>query len=159
METTKVSLAKALKLKNRLSGRLVVAQGKIRSYNSMAEGRTEVNVRELDKTQLQIIDAIVSLRTSIYKANIGIYREIEEIKQKKLLLQFLQGLNTRHGVEPNVYGGDKTIKYIAEIQQAEVDKRVKELEREVDALQDKIDTYNAVPERVEIDSNVLTLAS
>jgi len=160
MESTKVNLAKALKLKNRLAGRLVAAQGKIGVYNSMPEGRTdEVNVRELDKEQLQLIDAIISLRTSIYKANVGIYKEIEEIKQKKLQLQFIQRLSTRSGVEPNLYGGDTSVTYVAAIQQVEVDKRVKELERDVDALQDKIDTYNAVSERVEIETIILTLAS
>jgi len=160
MESTKINLAKALKLKNRLAGRLVTAQGKILKYNSMPEGRTdEVNVRELDKEQLQLIDAIVSLRTAIYQANIGIYREIEEIKQKKLQLQFIQRLSTRNGTEPNLYGGDASTTYVAVIQQAEVDKRVKELERDVDALQDKIDNYNAVSARVEIDDTILTLAS
>ena len=160
MESTKINLAKALKLKGRLAGRLVAAQGKVIKYNSMPEGRTdEVNVRELDKEQLQLIDAIVSLRTAIYKANLGIYREIEEVKQKKLQLQFIQSMSTRNGTEPNLYGGDASTTYVAVIQQAEVGKRVKELERDVDALQDKIDTYNAVPERVEIENTILTLAS
>jgi len=153
-----LSLSKALKVKNRLAGRLAKVNLTVATYNCTVEGRKdEVDVKELDTQRTALVAALVDLKTSIYEANKGIYRAIILIGEKKGEVEFLSGLNTKHGTEPSYQG--TTVTYVSVIQKQEVDKRVKQLEREIDDLQDQIDKYNAEPERIRIDASVLELAS
>jgi hypothetical protein len=153
-----ISLSKALKLKNRLAGRLRKMEQQIATYNSVLEGRQgEVNVAELDKLASQTRHYLVILKALISEANRGIQGLLIELGEKKAEAEFLSGLNTRHGSEPGYQG--QTFTYIATIQKADVEKRVKQLEKEIDDLQDRVDSYNAVPERLHADARVLELAS
>ncbi len=159
MKSSKIglSLSKALKIKNRLAGRLAKVNSTIMTYNSGVEGHKEVDVAELDKTRSSLCNALVDLKSAIYDANKGIYRSIIIIGEKKGDIEFLSGLNTRQGAEPSYQG--TVINYVSVIQKQDVDKRVKQLEKEIDDLQDQIDKYNAEPERIRIDALVLELAS
>ena len=155
-----LSLSKALKVKNRLAGRLAKVNTAIQTYNCTLDGRRgEVDITELDKQRSSLSVALVDLKASIYDANKGIYRSIILIGEKKGEIDFLSGLNTKHGTEPHEYQGGVNVTYVSVIQKQDVDKRVKQLEKEIDVLQDEIDSYNATPERIRIDAAVLELAS
>lgn len=151
-----ISLAKALKLKNRLAGRLAKTTSTISLYNSVLEGHKEVNVLDLDKQRAELSESLVDLKTAIYEANKGIYRFINQMSEKKSEIDFLNSLQTRNGVEPG-YG--ENTHYVAAIKKVDVDKRVKLLEKEIDDLQDQIDRYNAEAGRIRIDAHILELAS
>lgn len=154
----KISLSKALKVKNRLAGRLAATTSTISVYNSVVRGRHgEVQVAELDKYRAELVNALVDLKTAIMEGNTGVYRLLNVLEEKKSEVAYLQGLNTRHGTEPGYQG--QTIEYVAVISKSDVDKRVKQLEKEIDELQDKIDAYNADGERLSIDARILELAS
>lgn len=154
-----LSLSKALKVKNRLAGRLAKVNLSIATYNCTVEGRKgEVDVKELDIQRTALVASLVDLKSSIYEANKGIYRSIILIGEKKGEIEFLNGLNTKHGSEPHGYQGT-VVTYISVIQKVEVDKRVKQLEKEIDVIQDEIDGYNATPERIRVSESVLELAS
>jgi len=156
--TTAISLTKALKVKNRLAGRLAQVTSTIQVYNSAVKGRsTEVDVAQLDKDRKQLVDALVSLKAAIYENNRGIYHFLAELEENKSEIEFLRGLNTRHGTEPGYQG--QTVEYVAVIKKTDVDKRIKQLEREIDGLQDKIDAYNASSDRLSVDARILELAS
>ena len=162
-ESTKqvrLSLSKAMKVKNRLAGRLGKYQVNIQAYNSVLEGRKgEVDVTALDKTRAEIVEALISLKTAITDGSRGLQETIYRLAEKKSEIEFLNGLNTRNGSEP-AYGLNATPQiYVASIQMKEVAERVKKLEAEIDEFQDRIDSYNAHPERITVDARVLELAS
>src|SRR5581483_1373655 len=101
-----LSLSKALKVKNRLAGRLAKLNATVTVYNCTVEGRkNEVDVAELDKQRSALSNALVDLKTAIFEANKGIYRNIVLIGEKKSEVDFLSGLNTKHGEEPHGYQG------------------------------------------------------
>lgn len=152
-----ISLAKALKLKNRLAGRLAKTTSTMLQYNSVLEGHKEVDVLDLDKQRAELSESLVDLKTAIYEANKGIYRFINQMSEKKSEIDFLNSLQTRNGVEPGY--GENTHIYVAAIKKVDVDKRVKLLEKEIDDLQDQIDRYNAEAGRIRIDAHILELAS
>lgn len=153
-KTLNLSLSKALKVKSRLAGQLVKVTENISTYNCSYEGRkNEVDVRKLDKERSLLVESLVELKTAIYIANLGIYRYLNEMAEKKSEIVFLNALNTKHGAEPG-YNGTSII-YISIIQKQEVNDRVKKLEKEIDDLQDKVDAYNAEPGKVKISSNFL----
>src|SRR5262249_20814313 len=99
-----ITLAKALKVKNRLAGRRAKVQADIQAYNSIPEGQAgQVNVPAFMKAREELVGALVSLKTAINDANREVQRDIYELAEKKGTAQFVGGVNTRHGPQPAVY--------------------------------------------------------
>ncbi len=154
-----LTLAKALKIKNRLAGRLAKVQTDIQMFNSVPEGLAgQVNVLALAQTRGELVEALVSLKTAINEANRAIQRDIYDLAEKKATAQFLAGVNTRHGPQPAVYPSTTEINYVASLKKADVDALVARLETEIDRLQDKLDQFNHA-HKIEVDGRILELAS
>jgi hypothetical protein len=154
-----ITLAKALKIKNRLAGRLAKVQADIQTFNSVPEGQAgQVNVPALVQTRGELVEALVGLKTAINDANRAVQRDIYDLAEKKATAQFLAGVNTRHGPQPAVYPSTTEVHYVAALRKADVDGLVARLEREIDQLQDKLDQFNHA-HRIEVDGRILELAS
>ena len=154
-----ITLAKALKVKNRLAGRLAKVQADIQAYNSVPEGQADqVNVPALMQTREELVEALVNLKTAINDANREAQRDIYDLAEKKATAQFLAGLNTRHGPQPAVYLNTTEVSYVAALKKADVDGLVAGLEKEIDQLQDRLDQFNH-DRRIEVDGRALELAS
>lgn len=153
----KVSLAKVLKIKNRLAGRLAQLQGEIQAYNSIVEGTESPNVRELYDKHQRMTDALIKLKVTLDEGNRGGQRErILTLAEKKGKLAWFKSLNTRHGDQQGY--NNTVIKYVATIRKSEVDETARKLEREIDELQDQIDAFNA-SKKVSVDAEVLAFVS
>jgi hypothetical protein len=154
-----ITLAKALKVKNRLAGRLAKVQADIQAYNTVPEGQAgQVNVPALLKNREELVGALVSLKTAINEANREVQRDIYDLAEKKATAQFLAGVNTLHGPQPAVYPNTTQVNYVAALKKADVDALVVRLEKEIDQLQDRLDQFNHV-HKVEVDGRILQLAS
>jgi hypothetical protein len=154
-----ITLAKALKLKNRLTGRLAKVQADIQAFNSVPAGQADqVNVPALVKTRAELVGALVGLKTAINEANREAQRDIYDLAEKKATAQFLAGVNTRHGPQPAVYPNTTEVNYVAALKKADVDTLVAGLEKEIDQLQDRLDQFNHV-HKIEVDGRLLELAS
>jgi hypothetical protein len=153
-----ITLAKALKVKNRLAGRLAKVQADIQAYNSVPEGQAgQVNVPALMKSREELVDALVVLKTAINDANRHAQRDIYDLAEKKAMAQFLAGVDTRHGPQPAVYPTTKEANYVAALKKADVDALVLRLEKEIDQLQDRLDQFNH-DRKVEVDGRILELS-
>ena len=154
-----IMLDKALKVKNRLAGRLARVQADIQAYNSVPEGQADqVNVPALMKTREELVGALVTLKTAINEANREAQRDIYDLAEKKATAQFLAGVNTRHGPQPAVYPSTTEVHYVAALKKADVDTLVARLEKEIDQLQDRLDQFNHI-HKIEVDGRILELAS
>jgi hypothetical protein len=154
-----ITLAKALKVKNRLAGRLARVQADIQAYNSVPEGQADqVNVPALLKAREELVGALVGLKEAVNDANREAQRDIYDLAEKKAAAQFLAGLNTRHGPQPAVYPGTTEVNYVAALKKADVDALVAGLEKEIDRLQDRLDQFNHA-RTVEVEGRTLELAS
>ena len=154
-----VTLGKALKVKNRLTGRLAKVQADIQAYNSVPEGQADqVNVPVLMQAREELVGALVSLKTATNDANREAQQDIYDLAEKKATAQFLAGLNTRHGPQPAVYPNTTEVSYVAALKKADVDALVAGLEKEIDQLQDRLDQFNHT-RKVEVDGRLLELAS
>lgn len=120
-ETANLSLAKALKLKNRLAGRLSKTTETIKIYNSNLKDAETLDVLALDKVRAELVEALVNLKSEIFKANAGIYNKIIQLGEKKSEIEFLNSLNTRSGAQPNY--GSPSIVYVAAITLTDVQVR------------------------------------
>jgi len=154
-----ITLAKALKVKNRLTGRLAKVQADIQAYNSVPEGQADqVNVPALMQTREELVGALVALKTAINDANREAQRDIYDLAERKATAQFLAGVNTRHGPQPPVYPSTIEVNYVAALKKADVDALVAGLEKEIDQLQDRLDQFNH-DRCIEVDGRTLELAS
>ena len=159
MALQEITLAKALKVKNRLTGRLAKVQADIQAYNSVPEGQADqVNVPVLMQAREELVGALVSLKTATNDANREAQQDIYDLAEKKATAQFLAGVSTRHGPQPAVYPNTTEVIYVAAMKKADVDGLVAGLEKEIDQLQDKLDQFNHV-HRIEIDGRILELVS
>ena len=154
-----ITLSKALKIKNRLTGRLAKVQADLQAYNSVPQGQADqVNVPVLMQAREELVGALVGLKAAINDANREAQRDIYDLAEKKATAQFLAGLNTRHGPQPPVYPSTIEVIYVAALKKAEVDGLVAGLEKEIDQLQDRLDQFNHA-RKVEVDGRTLELAS
>jgi hypothetical protein len=154
-----ITLAKALKVKNRLTGRLSKIQGDIQTYNSVPEGQAgQVDVPALVKVRDRLVAALVALKTAINEANRETQRDIYDLAEKKATVQFLAGISTRHGPQPAVYPSTTEVNYVAALKKSDVDAQVAGLEGEIDQLQDKLDHFNNA-HKITVDGRILELAS
>ena len=154
-----ITLAKALKIKNRLVGRLAKVQADIQAFNSVPEGQAgQVDVPALMQTREALVEAIVGLKTAINDANREAQRDIYALAEKKATAQFLAGVCTRHGPQPAVYPSTTEVTYVAALKKADVDAQVARLEADIDQLQDRLDQFNH-DRKIEVDGRILELAS
>jgi hypothetical protein len=117
-----ITLAKALKVKNRLTGRLAKVQADIQAYNSVPQGQAgQVNVPALMQAREELVGALVALKTAINDANREAQRDIYLLAEKKATAQFLAGVNTRHGPQPPAYPSAVEVTYVAALKKADVD--------------------------------------
>src|SRR5262249_32635884 len=154
-----ITLAKALKVKNRLTGRLAKVQADIQTYNSVPQGQADqANITALMQPRAELVGALVGLKTAINEANREAQRDIYDLAEKKATAQFLAGVNTRHGPQPPVYPSTVEVNYVAALKKADVDALVARLEKEIDQLQDRLDQFNH-DHRIEVDGRTLERAS
>jgi uncharacterized protein with HEPN domain len=153
-----ISLAKALKLKNRLAGRLNKVQSDIQTYNSvLAEQANQVDVPALCKLRDQIAESLVVLKTKIVFGNSEIQADLIRQGELKSKLAWLATLETRDGKERHGYQNTE-VTWVASVKKKDVDQETKKLEAEIDAIQDKLDSYNHT-KKIEVSDEALNLAS
>lgn len=153
-----VSLAKALKIKNRLTGRLNKTAGDVIKYNStLVQQAQDVDVAAQVKLRERLRDSLITLKTAIFRANLEIQETILTLGETKAEMQFYQCLDTTDGEQPHSYQ-NTPVAYRAVLKRGDVDAKLAQLETTIDTLQDKLDEYNVMT-KIEIPQTVLDLAS
>jgi hypothetical protein len=136
-----ITLAKALKLKNRLVEQIRKVEEDIRMFNSRPSGADGVvDVEALFEQRQNAVKKLIELKQKIITANGPIREKILTIAKKKAEIDFLKGINTSSGKV--TYQGTELLEYKAAFTKNKVDTQVTALEAEVDALQDNIDQHN-----------------
>ena len=138
----KISLAKALKEKNKIVSKIKDLETKIQQNNVTIKGNNfAYKTEELLPALINEKSKLVTLKAKIFDANSPIYKEILELAEAKAHLKFLKSLNTQEGIVVERYN-DKETNYVAQIGVQKRDAMVEEYQSKVDALQEKIDVYN-----------------
>ncbi len=156
-----LTLAKALSVKNRLAGRLAQARENIETYNSVLAGQRDdygkatVDVRAEYARYRKLQDGLIVVKAAIQRANLPIFEDILQIGELKSVIQMLSGLNTKNGTEPGYHGVE--FRYSAVMLKPEALGIIRELEAQIDVIQDKINEFNAAT-RIEIPTWILDLA-
>jgi peptidoglycan hydrolase CwlO-like protein len=147
-----VTIAKALKIKNRVAEKLRKAEQEFKRINSYRKD-LGVDASQLDAWTklLDLREEMWRLKAEIAKANTPIQDAIFEMAELKAEISFLGTLPTTNGkvvVSSNRYSlvedvdSEKFVEYVAFLTRQQVEDRVEELQEKLDELQEKLDYFN-----------------
>jgi len=140
-----VSIARALKEKNRIAGRLSKLRELVNKENSREKKIPRgIDVRDVYDESRVLKDRLVAVKSAIAVANQPIVGKIIELDEVKSEIAYMNNLNVREGVfEKGDYGRSVTEAYDAVIRKPELLERIAELQDRADELQDALDEFNA----------------
>jgi len=156
----KVTLAKTLKLKNRIVKKIQEVSLNIQAYNSMMVGQERPDdVNALMETRSKLMDALINLKTSLSKANEQVQSTIYLLAEIKGDLVFLKGIDTTSGKQIQNSGWGPDVKFIektAILDYKTVQGLIKQAEADIDINQDILDKHNHTVE-IEVSDDVMNL--
>ena len=137
----RVSIARALKGKSRVAGRIHTLTDVINHENSLAEGSTRsVDLRETLAQVKDLTERIIRIKAAIAKGNQDAIDKIVELGEIKALIGFLNRLDTSE-IRKDEYS--RSVKWEAAIHKADVLIEVDAYQRRANAIQDELDDFNA----------------
>lgn len=142
----KITLAKALKLKNKLVKEAADHLSKVEAHNSyLSTNPPNFDVQAEYKAYRLSLDKLAFLKAEIAKANGPIHIHIVTMAETKGMINHLRSINTRKGKE-TVGGGYnqplRDIEYLASFSDKEIDAIIKEAEKDIESRQEEIDKFN-----------------
>ena len=143
----KITLAQALKEKNRIAGQIRVLWENIQQENSRREDETRsIDIREALETVELYTEKLVELKTKIGLANAGNLGRIYRLEECKAKMAKLSGINTDEAtvyLEAYSTGGKEIIRNVV-VTRKEIRDMQRKLQLECNRLQDEMDAYNAL---------------
>jgi hypothetical protein len=140
-EQVEITLARALKLKNRLAGRLAKLDSDFENYNSLPAGTDSPDLKALYAERNKLVSRLVELKLALNAANQPVQRTIFELGEAKSLVALLTKTSTRHGKVVEGYHGNE-VEYVAQFRKGDIDREVRRLEVVIDRLQEQLDAFN-----------------
>lgn len=138
-----MNLTKALKQKKKLLANINTLYNKVVQYNLVEIGEPSTyNAKEAFDSYLSTIESLITLKTKIHLANAPIYGDIFKLSELKALVTNLKRLNTKDG-KIKGYNQEVTI-MVAAINTLTRDKMIEDYEAEIDEIQEKIESFNAI---------------
>jgi hypothetical protein len=151
-----ISLAQALKQKNRLAGEVARLRQIVERENSRKESKpARAEVRKVYDQSVALSRDLAALKGAIAAANAGvvvggqgIYGKLNLQAELRGLIVFLKALDAKEGEEMERVGflsrdeASRTV-YVAEIKRDEIDRNITAFQTEIERLQDEIDEFNA----------------
>lgn len=144
-----MKLSQALKAKNRIIGELNQLKAVFTRENSRRDDNTSKVDREAIFTKIGSLQSdLIALKAQIAAANVPIYAKIEYMSELKSWLSYLKTVPVREGTEDEAigYGSSPVIKtrvWTAFLNQEAVDRLMKQVQDQINLLQDEIDAFNA----------------
>lgn len=136
-----ITLARALKLKNRLAGRLAKLDRDFENYNSLPAGTDRPDLKVLYAERNKLVSQLIDLKFALNAMNQPMQRIILELGEAKSLVALLTRTSTKHGKVVEGYHGTE-IEYTALFRKGDIDREVRRLEVVIDQLQEQLDAFN-----------------
>ena len=143
-----ITLARALKYKNRLIGKISDISGVIIRNNSiLKDTEREIDIEEMLALRTKLVTNLVALKSAICKGNEPIQSDIFNLSELKSLSKMVQDINTTHGKslrDGGLYSrvAAEPVEYEAQLRFSDIKVIISSTNREIDAVQEKIDQHN-----------------
>lgn len=140
-----VTLARALKEKNRIAGRLAKAQSLVKKENRKTAGSPRTVDVAAALAEVERLSALLAqVKAAIAQANDGIVATIVELEETKSLLSFFGSVPADEDIEiEREYNGVVERRWDVAVREPELLAKAEALQSRADALQDALDEYNA----------------
>jgi hypothetical protein len=155
----KITLAKALKLKNRFGAKISTVSELIAKHNSVMVGQDRpVDVNTLLEKRTRLVDVVINLKTAINAANVPVQQTIYLLSELKGELTFLKSVDTTSGKQmKESWRGDGTVvDKDCVLEYSTIQGLIEQTEVDIDANQDTLDKHNHSVE-IEIEDGVTNL--
>jgi len=139
-----MNLTKALKHKKKLVKQADEMFVRFSKFNSIAKGSTGYAPSVAYDEWVRLTNELIDLKTKIHIANTGIASKIFKLGELKSMAAKLRNVETKEGVHRDRYGDGNEIEYVAYMDIFKRDEVVKELEEQIETLQEEIEAYNAL---------------
>lgn len=144
----KITLAKALKLKNRKVTEINRIKEVLKRENSrLTTSTSTVKCPELYASLKDATNSLIALKAAIATANVGIYSRLAQMEECKDRITFIRELNTVEGdvKHPRYMPNEAAEKdvFVAFINNERRDSEIAALEARIGELQDEVDEFNA----------------
>lgn len=140
-----MNIKQALKKKNQLIKELTTLMNRIQQYNSVeVDSNRPYSTHDLLDEYYGLMDELIELKTKIHLANSSVYDKIFRLSELKNMVNKFKTLDCTDGVADDYYGrrSETLIYKSSEISIINRDAIVKELEKEIQDLQDELDEHN-----------------
>lgn len=142
-----MTIAQALKEKNKKAAKINKLWQKIYSYNStVADSEVPYDLdkvwEELHKETGELID----LKTRIHAASAPVRSEIFSLSELKSHAGRLQSINTNKGKQFNRYDSAATTEMVAHFDIKWKDAQIETIEQTIESIQEKLDKFNHTTE-------------
>ncbi len=138
-----MNVKQALKAKNKLTVRINECYSLAKSYNSIEEGNTRrYSVIGLLNEANELTRELVDLKARIHQANQPVYGKIFLMAELKGRVKQLKSISCEEGKVTERYGSIQSVKEV-ELDVVQKDAMIKQLEAEIEQLQDELDVHNA----------------
>ena len=147
-----VTLAKALKERSRLAGKLKRNFELINKENSKISGsQCSFDMHALHQECFQLHDRLTQLKKIIAKANAPIAEKLVEMDELKSMISYLRNVDTTIGWRSQGYNSEKVC-FEAVLGSAELTAEADQLQKRAEQIQDELDEFNALT-KVDIPDN------
>lgn len=139
-----MKLHKALKLRKGLVGEITKLKQQIKDKNSYLIGSKNAiksDVNKLSVDLLKKINELIGLKFAINEANREIQSQIYVLSEQKALIAFWNEVSVLEGTQSIGYS-ESIREYNVQIDEEQRNNMVKNLQKNVDAIQEELDTFN-----------------
>lgn len=155
IESRSMNIAQALKEKNRISGRIARLENMVNKYNQYnKDDAPEFDAQELMTLLCKERKDLLAIKQAIAKANAGIADKLVELAEAKSTLTWWERRFSSHGPSTSetlerMYDPETTQwimvkkERVSVFSTKDIQERVDDWQKVVEALQDEIDNYNA----------------
>jgi len=145
-EALKMTIKDGLKEKNKLAKKITDLMVRTEKYNSVDNGAVRSYNPEASLNQaIDVMEQLISLKTSIHAANIKVYDKIFRMAEYKSFVKWLKNMNCTEGtVVLSRYGDVSNRQLTTVITEVQRDQMIEHYESAIDALQSELDTHNVV---------------
>ncbi len=137
-----MTIAQALKEKNKIGAKLLKHWGKLQNENSIIEGSTRsydpiILLKEIDEMTQNLID----LKTKIHAASVEVRSKIFRMSELKSYITHLKTVSTKDGYVKDRYD-NSVINMEAVFKAIEIDALLEKIEAEIEKIQEELDVFN-----------------
>jgi len=138
-----MNLTKALKHKKKLVKQIDEMFIRFSKFNSVEKGSVGYDPEQAYNQWVELTNKLIDLKTKIHIANVGIADKIFKLGELKNMASKIRNVSTQEGTVKDRYT-DAATEYVVHMDLFAKDTRVKELEEQIETLQEEIEAYNAL---------------